>query len=95
MRGNIKSHYNSIPFKQLPKAIRDVMLATRELGFTHFYIDTLCLIQDCKKDKEEEIPRIGDNYRESILKIYAWAAEDDEQSLASTRDFQLSKPCTL
>jgi len=91
-KANKRNHYNSIPYLQLPRTIQDAIHVTYELGFRYLWIDSLCLVQDDKKDLDCEIDRMGDIYRSSTLTIFAEAADGATQGLKSFRDVRLSKP---
>ena len=53
---NFKEYQKSLPVQALPKTYKDAMEIARKLGFSHIWIDSLCIIQDsiddwCKESK--------------------------------------------
>ncbi|KAG4431568.1 hypothetical protein IFR05_012943 [Cadophora sp. M221] len=72
----IAQHYRSISLAKLPKTFREAVEIIRALGFRYLWIDSLCIIQDDKKDWEIESAKMAGIYRESILTIAATASAD-------------------
>jgi len=58
----------------LPQTIKDAVEVTRKLGLRYLWVDALCIIQDCPKDKETEIQRMGLIYKNATVTIAASAA---------------------
>lgn len=55
----------------LPATLKDAVKVTRGLGIKFIWIDSLCIIQDSSDDKQKELPRMADYYRNSYLTITA------------------------
>jgi hypothetical protein len=79
-----------IPMASLPDLYRDAVIITRKLGIQYLWIDSLCILQDCKDDWSKEAAVMGDVYRLSYLTLYALSSPDcghgmlaQRQSLAS------------
>ena len=68
---NLEQLKQTIPVKQLPKAIQDAILVTRKLGVRYLWVDALCIIQDSKDDWSHEAVRMSSVYRNSLLTIAA------------------------
>ena len=49
-KGSIKGHLNGIAFKMLPKTFQDAVTVTRAIDIRYLWIDSLCILQDDKKD---------------------------------------------
>jgi hypothetical protein len=64
-------HLAGIPVSSLPKTFRDAVAITRLLHLRYLWIDSLCIIQDDRKDWSVEAPRIGTVYSKAYLVIAA------------------------
>jgi hypothetical protein len=73
---NFKSMVHSIPLENLPKTIRDAIYLTKALGFRYIWIDALCIIQDSDNDKVEQVSKMQDIFRNSMITISAERAAD-------------------
>ncbi|KAI1095841.1 heterokaryon incompatibility protein-domain-containing protein [Rostrohypoxylon terebratum] len=76
-KSNILEFQQPSPVSRLPKTYRDALAVTKSLGFSHIWIDSLCIIQ-----KDEDDQNDSDNYeavedwrKESALmgKVYSHA----------------------
>ncbi|CZR56908.1 uncharacterized protein PAC_06797 [Phialocephala subalpina] len=72
---------NRIPFDILPPVFQDAIHLTRKLGEKYLWIDSLCIIQNCKQDWVEQAALMGDIYRDSILCISANAASNCQEGI--------------
>lgn len=70
-------------------------MVTRKLGFRYLWIDTMCILQDNPKDKDEEIQKMGDIYAGSTCNIAAASANDSRSSLFTRVLPLLSNQCYL
>ncbi|KAL2063296.1 hypothetical protein VTL71DRAFT_5101 [Oculimacula yallundae] len=75
----LSKHIDEMPLEKLPRTIRDAIKVTKQLGINYLWVDSLCIVQDDRVDKEEEIKLMGDTYNSSSLTIVASnsAAVDD------------------
>lgn len=80
-RKNISNHLASIPWSELPSTFRDALNLVSALGFKYLWIDSLCIIQDDKKDWEHEAVRMSSVYRKAFLVIAAVASKDSTEGL--------------
>ncbi|KAH9234952.1 hypothetical protein K456DRAFT_35088 [Colletotrichum gloeosporioides 23] len=80
-RGNISNHLASIPWSELPSTFRDALNLVSALGFKYLWIDSLCIIQDDKKDWEHEAVRMSSVYRKAFLVIAAVNSKDSTEGL--------------
>jgi hypothetical protein len=55
----------------LPSTLKDAIWVSSRLGIKYIWIDSLCIIQDDVQDKDKELPRMADYYRDSYLTICA------------------------
>jgi len=64
-RDNIDAHFTEIPIDQSPPLLRDAIYATRELGVSFLWVDSLCIIQG---DREDWVREAG-----TMHKVYGGA----------------------
>ncbi|KAK8062786.1 heterokaryon incompatibility protein-domain-containing protein [Apiospora hydei] len=67
----LSSHLNGIAIADLPQSFQDAVDITRRLGIRYLWIDSLCIIQDCKKDWDSEAQRMAEIYESSHVTIAA------------------------
>jgi hypothetical protein len=67
------SHITSkgILLDSLPQTLVDAVYITRKLGIRYLWVDALCIIQDSQSDKQREIHRMGDVYKNSFVTVSA------------------------
>ena len=60
-RENYSNHTKQVPWNQLSLALRQTILLILELDLDlgYLWVDSLCIIQDDREDKEKEIPRMS------------------------------------
>ncbi|KAJ4180922.1 hypothetical protein NW755_011457 [Fusarium falciforme] len=61
--------------RSLQQSIRDAICVTRKLGYKYLWVDALCIIQDDKKDKDQEISRMATIYKNAVITLAAGTAE--------------------
>ncbi|KAA8577101.1 hypothetical protein MFRU_023g00170 [Monilinia fructicola] len=82
---NNSSRFNHIDSDELPLTILDAITITRQLGFNYIWIDSLCIIQDSAKDKNIELAKMTEIYKNSQLTIIAASAKDVTQGFLGSR----------
>ncbi|KAK4640370.1 hypothetical protein QC761_0091290 [Podospora bellae-mahoneyi] len=80
---NLADCQHQIPFNQLPSTFREAARVTRQLGHTHIWIDSLCIIQDSKADWRDESKIMGDIYANSVCTISALTTLSSVQGLTA------------
>ena len=65
----------------LPKTIRDTITVTLVLSFRYIWIDSLCIIQDSRSDKQTLIPCMHLIYERAFMSIKAASGRDAEAGL--------------
>ncbi|KAK7959283.1 uncharacterized protein PG986_004137, partial [Apiospora aurea] len=65
----LSSHLNGIAIADLPRSFQDAVDITRRLGIRYLWVDSLCIIQDCKKDWDSEAQRMAEIYEGSHVTI--------------------------
>jgi hypothetical protein len=82
---NLTQHRNGISWAQLPTTFQDAILLTRKLGVQYLWIDSLCIIQDDKRDWEIESEKMATIYASSYLNIANTYAADSQQGCFPSR----------
>lgn len=62
---------SNIRFDSLPPLFQDAVIITRQLGIRYLWVDSLCIIQDSKRDWETESAKMGGIYENSYVTISA------------------------
>lgn len=81
------------------RTILDAIDATRSLGLSHLWIDSLCIVQDDDEDKGREIGKMQDIYSGARVTISAACAQTcrggflDVVSESEFTDFAVDYPC--
>jgi hypothetical protein len=70
-----ESYKAFIPRANLPRTIQDAIAVTQHIGFEYLWVDSLCIIQNDKDDKNAEIGRMQDSFGGATLTISAASAE--------------------
>jgi hypothetical protein len=83
---NLEKHMSTgIPKLNLTKSFRDAMDISRKLGIQYIWIDSLCIIQNDKRDWKEEAQKMGDIYGNAYLVISAALAKNGDEGLYQER----------
>ena len=80
-RSTIQDNLQRIPWESLPKTFQHAIEVTRKLGIRFLWIDSICIIQDDKRDWEEESSKMASIYQNSYLTICATSAVSDDAGL--------------
>jgi len=71
---NIKQHREGISLETFPLTVRDGIKIARLLGFRYIWVDSICIIQDSKRDWHEESSHMDKIYGEVDVVIAAYGA---------------------
>jgi hypothetical protein len=74
-RNRIEEYMHALPVERLPKSLQDAIFLTRTLGIQYIWIDSLCIIQDCDEDKDREMTKMANIYKNAIFTISAARAK--------------------
>lgn len=80
---SLEEYKKEIPWRRLPKTFQDAILFTMRLGFRHLWIDSLCILQDSRKDWLEESAKMCEIYQGAFLTLFATNAQDGSEGLFS------------
>ncbi|KAH7232238.1 heterokaryon incompatibility protein-domain-containing protein [Fusarium redolens] len=75
-------------FMQLPKTLQDAVKVARALGLDYLWVDVLCIIQDCEKDKNKEISKMWQIYQNATIVISGATASHSDQGFLHERDLR-------
>ncbi|KAH9889096.1 heterokaryon incompatibility protein-domain-containing protein [Cubamyces lactineus] len=79
---NLPSYMNGIDLSLLPQTILDAIHVTRTaLGVQYLWIDSLCIIQDSREDKQRELAKMRDVYLHAFLTLDAANAQSVSQGI--------------
>lgn len=92
---NIQHHLVEIRLADLPRTFRDAVQVTRKFGCRYLWIDSLCIIQDDRKDWELEATLMQQYYKHSFLTIAAADGNNSEAGLFRDRNGLRNLPCEL
>ena len=82
---SLEARMTRIDFEDLPGTIRDAVLVCRAIGIQWLWVDVLCIIQDDRKDKLEQVKKMGEVFRSAALTIVpAFSQRSDEGFLSDT-----------
>nr|UWK20186.1 HET-domain containing protein [Trichoderma crystalligenum] len=73
---NILRLKTEIPWNSLSKTFQDAIEFSHLVGIEYIWIDSLCIIQDCGKDWENEAAKMAEYYANSHITLAATAAID-------------------
>ncbi|KAK3331655.1 heterokaryon incompatibility protein-domain-containing protein [Cercophora scortea] len=64
---------------ELPATYKDAVTTARNLGFSHLWIDSLCIVQDDEADWKSESQRMGNIFKHASFTIAAHCARGDDE----------------
>ena len=85
-KNNYYKHTQGITSSEMPAVLNDSIRVTRNMGIRYLWMDTLCLIQDDDKDKEEELPKMGAYYTHAHFTIASSSSRDSRESFLKHRN---------
>lgn len=83
---NFKQKCEEIKLQDLPATLRDAILVTRGLGYRYLWVDALCIIQQNKKDWEEQCDRMVDAYQNASVTIIPSRSISSNDGFLTKRD---------
>ena len=83
---NFEARLNRFNFSDLPKTFRDAVQVTRELGIQYLWIDSVCIIQENKKDWEHEAKRMEGIFAMAYCTIAATSASNSNAGFLERND---------
>lgn len=84
-----------IPLADLPKSFRHAVYVTRTMCVRYLWIDSLCILQDCKRDWEVESSKMADYYSDALFTIAADNASDATKGCFRPRSILDTRPIEI
>jgi hypothetical protein len=84
LQSNVGSHSSNISLSTLPQTIQDAVLCAHKLGLKYLWVDSLCIIQDSTEDREREISRMAQIYKNAFVTISAARAKGCHEGFLKT-----------
>ncbi|RYP78239.1 hypothetical protein DL771_000716 [Monosporascus sp. 5C6A] len=78
--GALSDNYEGLPF-----SVKDAMLLCERLAIPFLWVDALCIRQDSREDKDQQIGQMGLIYSGATLTIVSAAGEDSNGGLPGLR----------
>lgn len=88
LSSNLKTRMDGIDSNTLPRTFKDAITVCRRLQIEYLWIDSICIIQDDKKDWESESRKMGLIYLNSFFTIAATRASHDEEGFLTPIHFE-------
>jgi Heterokaryon incompatibility protein (HET) len=95
LRDNLPEYMTQIPFGTLPRVFQDAVQIVARFGMVYVWIDSLCIIQDSRRDWAAESAQMGLIYQNSFCNIAATGFADGTAGLFADRDASLLTPIPL
>lgn len=76
----------AVDVSTLPAILKDAVEVTRYLGYSYFWIDALCIVQDSRADWLLESCKMGSIYQKSVVTIAALRGAECFQGLFTARN---------
>ncbi|KAK1659931.1 heterokaryon incompatibility protein-domain-containing protein [Colletotrichum godetiae] len=73
------------PIVELPRTFQDLVVVAHHLGIRYLWIDSLCIIQNCRSDWEKEALTMRDVYANAACNIAASASSSPSGGLFRSR----------
>ena len=80
-----------IVMEDLPPTFRDAVMVCRELGIRYLWIDSLCIIQDDRKDWEDQAKQMSRVFGNALLVIAATTARHSKEGLFREQSIHLGE----
>jgi hypothetical protein len=77
-------HKECILLNELPRTFRDAVAFVKVMNVRYLWVDSLCILQDSREDKEREIPVMDQYYGNAVFNIAASAADNSDGGLFPT-----------
>ncbi|KAK4452619.1 heterokaryon incompatibility protein-domain-containing protein [Podospora aff. communis PSN243] len=95
LRENVEEHRRGIAIEKLPTTFKHAIYATSQMGYTHVWIDALCIIQNDRADLGKELGHMGDIYRHAALTLRAASAVSSHAGFFHNRNPLQLHPCRV
>lgn len=83
---NLKKHQRAIPMSDLPATIRDAITIVRMIGEKYLWVDCLCIVQDSRRDWDDEAVKMCDIYQNSLFCLSALDSQNSSTGILKKAD---------
>jgi hypothetical protein len=87
-RDTLPKHSERIVYESLPRTIQDAIIVTRKLKLRYLWVDCLCIVQDDKAEREQELENMGSIFANAYVTISAAAAKSSQDGFLKERESQ-------
>ncbi|KAF7557651.1 hypothetical protein G7046_g6000 [Stylonectria norvegica] len=94
-KNTVAQFVRGIDINTLPRSFQDAVLITRQLDIDYLWIDSLCIIQDCKDDWAAEAAVMGKVYENGYCTIALAEAKTPHEGAFVRRDPQTCTPVRI
>jgi hypothetical protein len=88
LRDTLLKHSERIEYESLPRTIQDAIIVTRKLKLRYLWIDCLCIVQDDKAEREQELENMASIFANAYVTISAAAAKSSQDGFLKDRESQ-------
>src|SRR5205814_1827018 len=92
---NYKACLQNIKFSNLSRNMRDAVRIAQRLGFSDIWIDSVCIVQDSKKDWATEAPKMGGVYSGAVCTIASTGSSSGDGGCFHRRNCLSLSPCKI
>ncbi|KAK5194817.1 hypothetical protein LTS13_007632 [Exophiala xenobiotica] len=82
---NEKAYMNEIAWSKLPQTITDATRVAQHLQIPYLWVDSMCILQDSRADKDQEISRLRQYFRGAYVTIIAASAKSSTEGFLGIR----------
>lgn len=82
---NLGARQDCFCAQDLPKTLQDAVVITRELGLSHIWVDSICIVQDDPEDWASEATRMSHIYRQAYVTVAAAASTGSTTGIFNNR----------
>ncbi|KAK7015889.1 hypothetical protein VNI00_019016 [Paramarasmius palmivorus] len=83
---NLDTYAHGISLDLIPRTIRDAIEATNKYGLRYLWVDSFCIIQDSREDKQVELTQLPRIFRDAYITIIASSAKSAFAGFLQDRD---------
>ncbi len=80
-----EAYMNEIAWSNLPQTITDAITVAQHLQIPYLWVDSMCILQDSRADKEQEISRLRQYFRGAYVTIIAACAKSSTEGFLGVR----------
>jgi hypothetical protein len=95
LQANYHDCLQNIDFDALSRNCQDAVRITLALGYSHLWIDSLCIIQDSKADWKTQAAKMGDVYDLAICTVASTGSSSGDGGCFHQRDPRSLWPCRV